>query len=303
MNLLLSTHRTYVERTALFCALTLLPAALTFSQVTDRFYPLGIGDSWEYIDYGWMGVAYDTMSTTVLRDTVILGSSYRILCTRITTSTSTYYHYRRVDVRGDVVQFDPTSGSETLLYRFSDTSRSIWRQGTFYARFDTVAVSSVFSQARKCLRIFNYSPSDSTGSRIISSETLAEGIGSISGYGAGDGGSSRLRGARISGIVYGIITSGVSNPSTQSADFTLSQNYPNPFNPSTTISFFVPKASWVELRILNELGQQVELLVNRQCQPGPHSVAWTPHNLSSGVYFCQLHSSQGTICRKLVLIR
>jgi hypothetical protein len=302
MNLLQSTHQTCVQRTALFCALSLLPAALTFAQVTDRFYPLGIGDRWEYVDYGWMGVAFDTMSTTVLRDTVILGSSYRILCTRITTSASPYYRYRRVDARGDVVQFDPTSGSETLLYRFSDTSKSIWRQGTFYARFDTMVILSVFSQARKCLRIFNYNRSDSTGSQIISSETLAEGIGSIGNYG-GDAGSSSLRGARISGIVYGIITSNVSNPSTPSTDFTLNQNYPNPFNPSTTISFFLPKASWVELRILNELGQQVELLVNRQCQPGPHSVAWTPHNLSSGVYFCQLHSSQGTICRKLVLIR
>lgn len=40
-------------------------------------------------------------------------------------------------------------------------------------------------------------------------------------------------------------------------DFRLEQNYPNPFNPSTTISYQLPKAEFVTVKIFDTIGNEV----------------------------------------------
>ncbi len=86
--------------------------------------------------------------------------------------------------------------------------------------------------------------------------------------------------------------------------FKLYQNFPNPFNPTTVISFNVPSpGSRVDLRIYNLLGQQVETLVNGYLSPGTHSVTFDGGNLTSGAYIYRLETKNGSIYRKMVLIK
>lgn len=85
--------------------------------------------------------------------------------------------------------------------------------------------------------------------------------------------------------------------------FTLYQNYPNPFNPSTTISFDVPKESPVQLHIYNILGQEIEVLLNREVSAGRYSVRWDASKYSSGMYFYRLRSGSSVQSRKLILLR
>jgi photosystem II stability/assembly factor-like uncharacterized protein len=56
--------------------------------------------------------------------------------------------------------------------------------------------------------------------------------------------------------------------STGPTEFELDQNFPNPFNPSTTISFSVPNAEFVNLKVFNALGQEVASLVNEEKPAG-----------------------------------
>jgi hypothetical protein len=81
------------------------------------------------------------------------------------------------------------------------------------------------------------------------------------------------------------------------------QNYPNPFNVNTTIKFFVAKSSDVRITVYNILGAKIEDLMNERKEYGYHEVRFSPHNLSSGVYFYNLTTGSNTITKKMLLIK
>jgi hypothetical protein len=88
----------------------------------------------------------------------------------------------------------------------------------------------------------------------------------------------------------------------------LEQNYPNPFNPSTAITFELPKAQEVELKIFNSLGQEVASLVSGRQRQGTHMVFWNGLNqqgqpVASGIYFYRLKTDNFTQTRKMLLVR
>ncbi|MDL1891391.1 T9SS type A sorting domain-containing protein, partial [Sphingobacteriales bacterium CHB3] len=93
--------------------------------------------------------------------------------------------------------------------------------------------------------------------------------------------------------------------------FILSQNYPNPFNPSTTISYGLPTASQVSLKIYNVLGQAIATLRDEIQGPGAYSVQWDNQgsSVSSGVYFYRLEakpvdgSAPYTGFKKMILLK
>jgi hypothetical protein len=95
----------------------------------------------------------------------------------------------------------------------------------------------------------------------------------------------------------------------------LNQNYPNPFNPMTTISFSVPPADeknspqYVTMTIYDSRGRKVKNLLERDLQPGNHSVCWDGRAemgepSPSGIYFYALSVGvQAFPPRKMVLAR
>ena len=85
--------------------------------------------------------------------------------------------------------------------------------------------------------------------------------------------------------------------------FELAQNYPNPFNPSTTISFSIPEASNVSLKIFNTLGQEVKTLVSGFKEAGSYKVNFDAKNLTSGLYFYRIEAGTFSQVMKMMLLK
>lgn len=85
--------------------------------------------------------------------------------------------------------------------------------------------------------------------------------------------------------------------------FQLNGNYPNPFNPTTSISFSIPTASSVTLKVYNVLGQEVRTLVNGQMESGEHIVEFDASGLASGIYLYRMESETFTDTRKMLLLK
>jgi hypothetical protein len=86
-------------------------------------------------------------------------------------------------------------------------------------------------------------------------------------------------------------------------NFSLDQNYPNPFNPSTAINYHLPLSSHVTLKIYDELGREVRILVDEVKPMGNYTVKFDANSLSSGVYFCRLQAGNYSETKKLMLIK
>jgi hypothetical protein len=85
--------------------------------------------------------------------------------------------------------------------------------------------------------------------------------------------------------------------------FGLKPAFPNPFNPIITIPFNLPESHYVEIVIIDILGQVVTELSNETWLPGQQSITWNANQNSSGVYF--IHFSSGTYYKtqKILLLK
>ncbi|RIK73632.1 hypothetical protein DCC62_16930 [candidate division KSB1 bacterium] len=87
-------------------------------------------------------------------------------------------------------------------------------------------------------------------------------------------------------------------------DFALEQNYPTPFNPSTQISFALPSAQKVTLKVFDLTGKEVATLLQNEHKPaGVHQLTFDAATLSSGVYFYQLRAGEFVETKKMLLAR
>jgi hypothetical protein len=86
-------------------------------------------------------------------------------------------------------------------------------------------------------------------------------------------------------------------------EFKIFQNYPNPFNPVTRIRFDIPATSFVNLRIFDALGRQVEELISHKLAAGEYSVEWVGSNYTSGVYYYSIQFGNTIQTRQMILLK
>ena len=86
-------------------------------------------------------------------------------------------------------------------------------------------------------------------------------------------------------------------------EFMLAQNYPNPFNPTTSITFGLPEAMHVTLKVHNVLGAEVAKLAEGTLEAGSHTVTFDARALPSGIYYYVLAGGETKLVRKLLLVK
>jgi hypothetical protein len=102
--------------------------------------------------------------------------------------------------------------------------------------------------------------------------------------------------------------SGVETPPT-AFTFALHDAAPNPFNPQTTISFDLPRAESVSLRVYDTAGRLVRtLLAGSPGQAGRNEVVWNGRDnqgnqAASGVYLYRLETAQRQDVGRMTLVK
>jgi endoglucanase len=97
---------------------------------------------------------------------------------------------------------------------------------------------------------------------------------------------------------------GVRESSSSPSRFFLGQNYPNPFNPRTTISFSLPKANTVTLRVFDLLGREVVTLIESQRKAaGNYEIPFDGTKLTSGIYYYNLWTEGYRETKMMVLVK
>jgi len=93
------------------------------------------------------------------------------------------------------------------------------------------------------------------------------------------------------------------NENTTPVSFALKQNYPNPFNPATRIGFSISKQDLVTLKIYDQLGREVQTLINDVLTPGDYEAIWNAKNYPSGVYYYRIETNDLTETKRMLLTK
>ncbi len=80
-------------------------------------------------------------------------------------------------------------------------------------------------------------------------------------------------------------------------------SHPNPFNPTTILSYDLPVASHVSLRVHNTAGRLVATLIDGWRLAGKHQAIFDGSDLPSGIYLARLQAGDFTAVQKLVLMK
>jgi hypothetical protein len=94
-----------------------------------------------------------------------------------------------------------------------------------------------------------------------------------------------------------VIILGIDNSTPTATNFS---SGPNPFVKTTDIRFSLSHSSDVKIVIADVLGNEVEVLCDKNFKSGNQTVTWNGANYAKGIYFCQLTVNGKTATQKLL---
>jgi hypothetical protein len=307
---------------ARFLFATLLLSQYALGQVDSAipFYPLNVGDTWQFcsthIDRLNGGPINETVNyfTLEISGDTLLGNGRTYFTFKASDNNTRYPAFQRIDsLTGQVFAFDTSAvGNERQIDSLLAPEMSAFSgcrlfdlPGTFIWRIDTEACLGLRLPCRRYA-----TPAGITESIPDIEYTLAKGLGlSFCNFGTtgfdetlGSSTTDTLVYAKINGKEYGTLVLVRQFPVTPQV-FELRQNYPNPFNPSTIIEYVLPSSEFVILRIFDVLGREVAQPIFEWQDEGPHHFTFNGKRLTSGVYFYRLKAGPNEALKKLILTK
>lgn len=281
---------------------------LFFSQIsisaqidTTIWYPLKIGNYWEYSDNG-LNASNVHESYTVIGDTIMPnGKSYSIIKIEdLLLNTLLGFSYRRLESNLYLYIWNRNTNREYKYYDFSIGDSLLWPIDSTYFQRKMVITKNIWNVLFQM--VLERKEYENVFPQIIEREwqRVSKGVGEVLiGYA---GGKIELIGAIINGKSYGGITL-IDDKQYLPNNFVLNQNYPNPFNPSTNIKYSIAKTGQVSLKVYDSLGREVKILVEGVKNIGTYTVEFNGSDLSSGIYFIKLISGSFSSTIKAILLK
>lgn len=288
---------------------TILFSLLLFTNLlcqidTADYYPLHIGDKWEYYDMG----NHDSYTVDITGDTIMPnGQRYYIIpylgirkYQRVEKNSYVKVYNEEAE-NEEVIEYDLVSNKGSINFSISNPC-SGW--GIYDVEVDNNNLLDRFLEWREYRLAYldtTVIPPDTVWNHLVDLywPRVTKGIG-ITSYSYG---LSKLVGAVINKVGYGTLTDVNDEQETSPETFELYQNHPNPFNPSTILSYQVPSLSHVSLKIYDILGKEVATLVEDNQEMGKYSVQFNAKNLASGMYIYQIKAGDFISSKKLMLMK
>ncbi len=284
----------------------LIPLNNVDAQVdTSVWYPLHIGDKWEYYDayYGYSQVEIigDTLMpngknyfihTLYDRKYQRVDSNRYVMVYNEYAADSEYVRFDLLAVKGDIFNLATSKTGGYYGYGVYETGDD---------RNNFLEMELDWKEYREVYIDTTVIPKDTIWNEIVDSywPRITKGLG-VSSY-AFD--LEALVGAVINGVGYGTLVD-IEKNSDVVYNFQLYQNYPNPFNPTTVISYSIPQPDYVTLKIFDLLGNEIQTLVDKYQTSGQHKIHFNGEKLASGVYvYCLITGNNFITSRKLLLLK
>ncbi len=284
--------------------ISLLIFILSISVSAQNYYPLNIGNRWDYQSLHFDPITFEVdtsyFSVKVIGDSLFPnGELYYVLDRHDLTGGK----YVRDDSRFIYYYDDYPQEEEDTLYRLISEVGETW-QVLFlpitHVTLEVIDTVWIFSNLTTILGF-------ELDGLMVYYITLSDKFGPVRFYWTGEPPGTDYRenlliGCIIDSVIYGNLVS-VESEQFPANNFSLSQNYPNPFNPNTVISYRLPVTSNVTLKVYDILGREVATLVNEEKPAGEYEVEFDGSALPSGIYFYQLRARQYSETKKMILLR
>lgn len=284
---------------------------VVFSQlITAQFslqpYPINFGNAWTTRNALSLP---DEKIVVTDSTTMINGINYFVYNRYVHQSTIPYTLFARISEDGYYYYYNPFSNFEAIYFKEDAMVGDQWMQQipSHYSPIYTMVIDTsyyiIFGRSTKVYTFFV------TDSILIDDEYYwSEDFGLLH-YTVEDpdaGFNYFLAGCVINSVVYGdtsLIPVGINDSDPSSKGYLLEQNFPNPFNSMTTINYYLPQKSLVELVIYDILGNRIGQLLDDEMGVGYHSVVFNSDDLPSGVYVYKMTAGKYIEVKKFTLIK
>ncbi|MCK9205228.1 MAG: T9SS type A sorting domain-containing protein [Bacteroidales bacterium] len=114
----------------------------------------------------------------------------------------------------------------------------------------------------------------------------------------------------LGGLTYSLVNGGVLTPESAAgvkylqagkSPVSLDQNYPNPVSSTTMFNFNLLQKAFVSLKVYDQKGKEVSVLVGSDQETGKHEILWDASALANGIYFYRLISEGFVQTRKMII--
>ena len=283
----------------------------TLPDTTDWF-PLQVGNIWQYVSWDGYGVSEITGMMTHNN-----GKEYFKMSYWDEEYGVIGYNLYREDELGNVYWAGDEGAREYKMFDFNVNDGAIWQIDTPFIPYHTNfrGVESTLYDSDNILGInlpkkhFMYVNVDTTGEVPdttwgayvdVPSSKVCKGLGEVQPniyY-------NYLIGAKIDGVVYGILTDIEKNETENELTREIKiEAFPNPFNPSTKIRVTLPESDKVVVKVYSTLGEEVKTVYKGELNAGPHVFTFSGIGLTSGVYFCTVTGKNFFKSMKLLLVK